>query len=61
MQKVNLVVRIPFEQKLALERQAAQLEVTPSHLVRRLLDAAADRFKPAAIDLDVPTATETIQ
>ena len=48
----TLNVRIPHRQKRQLERHAALLEVTPSELVRRLLDAAADRFQPAAIDLD---------
>lgn len=51
MQKVNLVVRIPFEQKLELERQAVALGVTPSTLVRQLLTAAAARFQPATLDL----------
>ena len=48
----TLNVRIPYKQKRNLERQAALLEVTPSEIVRRLLDAAAARFQPAAINFD---------
>ena len=57
----SLNLRLTYVQKRALERQATLLEVTPSEIVRRLLDAAADRFQPATLDLDVSTREEVSQ
>ncbi len=56
MRLETLNVRIPHTQKRDLWRQAAQLEVTPSHLVRCLLAAGAARFQPAELNLDVERA-----
>ncbi len=53
MRLETLNVRIPHTPKRDLWRQAAQLEVTPSHLVRCLLAAGAARFQPAELNLDL--------
>ena len=45
----TLNVRIPHKQERDLWRQAVQLQVTPSHLVRCLLAAGAARFQPAEL------------
>lgn len=62
-----LNVRVTHAQKDLLERHAALLETTPSEIIRRLLDAGADRFRPATLDLDdaapvpIETTTEVAQ